>query len=497
MKHLIFTLLCASASVLSLRAQDTLRLSLQSAIATAVEHSIESKVAKNQLLSAYWAYRTYQREMLPVLTFDGMLPEYSQSLNLLQHPDGTTHYVNSNFNRFNAGLSLTQNIPWTGATLSVSTTHEQLQQFGDNPFTRYRTTPLSVILNQPLFAFNSLRWLQKTEPLRYHAALKQAVINQEEVALRVISYYFALLSEEINLEIARQNMENAQRLYTIAEARHRMGQLPNVELMQMRSSLLRAEITLTNTQYALENRMFNLRSFLGLGEGVIILPIIPELTAESIPHLNFNEVLELAQENNPFTENVQRSLIEADRDVRRAKANRWNASLYAAFGVSGQSPEFRAAYQSNLWDNDQIVRLGIRVPILDWGRNKGQVKMAEAHREIAYALAERDNLDFVQDAYLRVQNFNNQPRQLELAKYMDEIAQERYKTSVELYVFEKIDILNLNDAERAKDEARRGYISEMFLLWSYYYQIRTLTLYDFVNDSPVALVYDFREMVGE
>lgn len=480
-----------------MRAQDTLRLELEEAIQIAIKHSIDSKVVKNQLRSAYWSYRTYQREMLPELSFNGTLPQYSKSMTLYQNEDGTYKYLSSDYNRFNGAFSLTQNIPWTGGTLSISTSHERLQQYGKTELTRYKTTPVSITLNQPLFGFNSIKWQQKTEPLRYSAAMKQAVINQEQVAMTVINYYFSLLSEEINHEITRQNMANAQRLHTIAEARRRMGQISEVELMQMKSSLLRAEISLTNVQFSLENKMFNLRSFLGFGEDVIIVPSVPEFVAGNIPQLDFDEVLEMARKNNPNTENIQRSLIEADRDVSQAKANRWNVNFYASFGMSGQDEKFRTAYNSTFWDNDQTLRVGVSIPILDWGKGKGRVKMAEASREITQARAEKQDLDFVQEVYLRVQNFNNQPRQLELAKYMDQMAQERYKTSVELYVLEKIDVLNLNDAENSKDQSRRSYISEIHSLWSYYYQLRMLTLYDFINGVPIKLAFDFEQMIKE
>jgi outer membrane protein TolC len=487
-------LICLSLlCTLSARAQDTLRLSLQEAIRMAVEHSIDSKIAKNQLRSAYWQHRSYRRELLPQLTFSGTLPEYSRSLNMYQSEDGSYKYVNSDYNRFSGGLSLSQNIPWTGATLSASTGYERLQQYGSGAPTQHKTAPIAISLEQPILGFNPFRWLQKTEPLRYSAAQKQAVVNQEEVALTVISHYFGLLSEEVNLEITRQNMTNARRLYALAEARHRMGLVPSVELMQMRSSLLSAEIALTNGQFSLANRLFNLRSFLGLKEGTVIVPFMPALVADSLPQLSFGEVLDMAQRNNPFTENVRRSLIEADRDVQQARANRWSMSLYASFGMSGQDERLRAAYSANRWDNDQRASIGIRVPILDWGKGRGQVKMAEANREIAHAQVEKSSLDFTQSIYLVVQNFNSQPRQLQLAKYMDEMAQQRYKSSVELYVLEKIDVLNLTDAEKAKDQARRSYIGEALLLWQYYYQIRALTLYDFIGRQPIPLSYDLEE----
>ncbi|MDR2938581.1 MAG: TolC family protein [Prevotellaceae bacterium] len=487
MKKLIFILLlCAGNSF----AQDTIRLTLQDAIHLAVEKSIDAKIAKNQLLAAYWQYRSYRRELLPQLTFSGTLPEYSRSLNMYQNEDGSYKYINSDYNRFNGGLSLTQNIPWTGATLSASTSYERLQQYNNSAPLQHKTTPVAISLEQPILGFNNFKWLLKTEPLRYSAAQKQAVVDQEEVALTVIGHYFGLLSEEINLEITRQNMSNAQRLYTIAEARHRMGLVPNVELMQMRSALLSAEIALTDGQFSLDNRMFNLRSFLGLKDGTVIIPFMPEFVADSVPQFSFGEVLEQAQKNNPFTENLRRSLIEADRDVSQARANRWSMSLYANFGMSGQDANLRSAYNANRWENDQSASIGIRVPILDWGKGKGQVKMAEANREITHAQVEKQNLDFTQNIYLMVQNFNSQPRQLELAKYMDEMAQQRYKSSVELYVLEKIDVLNLTDSEKAKDQARRSYINEVLLLWQYYYQLRALTLYDFIARQPIALLYE-------
>ena len=55
-----------------------------------------------------------------------------------------------------------------------------------------------------------------------------------------------------------------------------------------------------------------------------------------------------------------------------------------------------------------------------------------------------------------VEHFNNQAQQLEIAKEADGIAQQRYKTSIETFLIGKINTLDLNDAQNAKDEARRN-----------------------------------------
>ncbi len=49
----------------------------------------------------------------------------------------------------------------------------------------------------------------------------------------------------------------------------------------------------------------------------------------------------------------------------------------------------------------------------------------------------------------------------------------------------KISTLDLNDSRVSKDEARREYINELYLFWNYYYQIRSLTLWDFSAGSGI------------
>ena len=45
----------------------------------------------------------------------------------------------------------------------------------------------------------------------------------------------------------------------------------------------------------------------------------------------------------------------------------------------------------------------------------------------------------------------------------------------------KIDILDLNDAQSSKDDAKQKHIQELYYYWYYFYNIRSATLYDFIN----------------
>lgn len=426
---------------------------------------------------------------MPEIVLTGTLPYYSKSYNMFQNSDGTYTYVSNNYNTVNAGLKISQNIPWTGGKVTVQSNFERLHQNGQTYPNRYKTVPISGTLEQPLFGFNRVKWSQRIEPIAFEKAQKKLISDKEDVILQIIDLYFNFFLGKINLDIAQQNKANAERLYAIAEARFEMGQLSEVELLQMKNSLLSAISSLTDMKASLDSRMFRLCSFLGLEEGVVIEPVTPEFDYENLPQLDYQEVLRLAQKNNYFTQNIQRRILEASRSVSQARSDRWNVTLYASFGYSARENTFNQAFNSNNWRDDQVINVGISVPILDWGKGKAKLKVAESNKEVVQSRIEKEKIDFNQNIFLYVNYFNNQPGQLRLAKEMDEIAAKRYATTVEAFVHGQMDILNLNDAQSNKDSARRKYIEEMFLIWSYYYQIRSLTLYDFIADSPIDIEY--------
>lgn len=486
---IIFSTMSSVAAHLPAR-QDTVRITLDEAIHRAASQSVDAVVARNEYVSSYWEYRTYKSELLPELAFNGTLPYYTKSYNSYQNPDGSYNYVASDYSQLDATLSATQNLPWTGGKLSFESSAQKLTQYGEDKGTKWKAIPYALTLEQPLFGFNSLGWKKRIEPVKKKEAEQKLVAAIEETSTTLISHYFNLLLAKANKETAVQNLENTQKLYKIAEARFKIGQVSESELLQLKVGMLNAESELVNAEAALNARMFELRSFLGYEDDVVVEPVIPQFATQQIPVLAYSEVLDWATQNNAFTQNIQRRMLESERDVSKAKAERWNISLYASVGRVGQDSSWRNAYNPNYMKDNQVVQVGIKIPIVDWGKRKGQVKIAEANREVVNSKVQKEQRDFNQQIFLTVQNFNNQPKQLAVAQETDTIARKRYQTCVEAFVLGKMDVLNLNDAQSAKDIARRNWIQQLFSLWSYYYQIRSLTLYDFIEKKQLAVNYN-------
>jgi len=465
------------------------KMTLQEAINLAQLQSVDAAVALNELKTAYWEFRTHRADQLPEVTFTGSLPNYYLRYNKYQKEDGSYTYVKNNSMELNGELSIKQNIAFTGGTISLNSDLAFTRQLGTGAFNEFMSVPVGLTLTQPVFGTNHQKWKRKIEPVRYKEAKAAFMESVEEVTIKAINYFFQLLQAQETLRNAKQNFENANKLYDIAVAKREIGHISEMELMRLKQSALQAEASQTTAQSNLNANMFQLRAFLGLSEQEVIDPVLPEFSPDI--QLKYQDVLDLALENNAFAKNIYRRQLEAEYDVATAKGNQRSINLFASIGYTGKDRVMKRSYR-DLMDN-QIVEVGITIPLLDWGKRKGQVKVAESNREVVLSRIRQEQMNFNQNIYLWVERFNNQAAQLRIAGEVDILAEKRYQTSIETFMVGKISILDLNDAQNSKDNARLQHIWEMYYFWNYYYNIRSLTLYDFL--SKRTLDADFEKLI--
>ncbi|SEF76168.1 MULTISPECIES: TolC family protein [Parabacteroides] len=492
MKKVYIAIACLLVDIACLRAEDNthiVRLTLKDAITIAQIQSVDAAVALNELRTAYWEYRTHRADQLPEVMFTGTLPSYNKKYSKYQQSDGAYTYVQDNSLGLTGELAIEQNIALTGGKISLNTSLDFTRQLGTGAYNEYMSVPVGLTLTQPIFGVNDQKWKRRIEPVRYQEAKASYIESVEKVTLTTINNFFSLLLAQENMHIAQQNLENANKLYDIAVAKRKIGHISESELMRLKQSALQAKGLLTEAQSGFNANMFQLRSFLALSEQDIVVPVVPE-TVPGV-RMDYHEVLEKAQENNSLAKNILRRQLEADYDVATAKGNRRSINLFASIGYTGKDHTMGAAY-NHLKDN-QIVEVGVTIPLLDWGKRKGKVKVAESNREVVLSKTRQEQMNFNQNVFLLVENFNNQAAQLEIAAEVDTLAGKRYKTSIETFMIGKIDILDLNDAQSSKDNARQKHIQELYNYWYYFYNIRSMTLYDFINRHN--LDADFEEIV--
>jgi outer membrane protein TolC len=171
---------------------------------------------------------------------------------------------------------------------------------------------------------------------------------------------------------------------------------------------------------------------------------------------------------------------------------RFDADLRANFGLTQQGATIPGAYTQP--DDLRQASLSFILPLLDWGSARGRIKMAESNEELVFTSVEQEEIDFEQNIFIQVMQFNMQENQLRIAAKADTVAKKRYDITSKRYMIGKVnDVLDLDKAQIDNDNALKGYYSALRTYWQSYYRLRKSTLYDFQRDMPI--LFDIQEIM--
>lgn len=485
MKNIFVAIVFTFSFCVSVQSQgEKLKLTLQEAIRLAQEKSPDVLTARENFRSSYWQYRSYKADYLPSLTLKSN-PTLNRAINKVTLSDGSEKYVEQQLLTTDASLSIGQNIAFTGGTLTLSSSVDRLDLLSNNT-TSYKTNLITVGYSQNLFGYNYMKWARKTEPLYYQRAKKTYVESLELVASRATNYFFNLALAKTNWDIACYNYANADTLYRVAQGRYNIGVTTENDMLQHEIQRLSEENNMMNAQIEVENNMQVLRSYLGIKDDVEIdleiESVVPQFT------VNIDSALRYAYENNPDLETMELRRIETDRSVSYAKSEAGlKASIYLQFGLTQTGEQIGESYRDPL--DQQYASISLSLPIVDWGRGRGKVKMAKSGREAELTKLEQDKVDFEQNIIRTVKQFNLQSSKVLIAQKTDMTSERRHDIARQLYITGKSTILDLNSAISERDSAKRGYISSLASYWGYYYMIRSLTLFDFEKKMEITEDY--------
>jgi outer membrane protein TolC len=471
---------------------DTVFLTLDEALMIAREQSAEALIAKHRFRMSYWEYRSFKADYLPSLSIDARFPDFLQSFETVSIPGEPSKYQYSTNADYYAGLSLNQKVGFTGGTVFLrSDLARQDNTVDDSLSIRYQSTPIIIGYNQPIFQYNEYRWAKQLEPIKYEKAKRQYMEDVEQVSISTVNHFFNLLLAQIEKDIAEKNLNNYDTLFRVAKGRYQLGKIAENDLLQLELNFLRAKASVDNASLNYEDMLFRLKSYLRIKSGSSLQLIPPADTWHGV--ISTSDALTEARKNTVASLDFQERLITAESNVRRAKMDgRFDADLYLEFGLTQNTDEISTVYDDPL--RRQQVNLGLTMPILDWGKAKGQINVAESGFELEQTTVEQEVIDFEQNVFLNVMEFNMQEDQLYIAAKADTVAQKRYDVTQKRYMIgQKNDVLELNNAQIDNDTAKKGYFSALRNYWINYYQLRKMTLYDFTDKK--LLIFDIRDIM--
>lgn len=469
-------------AIFSVQGQETVSYTLEDIVARAKAQSPAALRADTRRENRYWGYRLYQSNFNPQLRLVGTLPRYSQAFNNVEQPDGTIEFREVRQNLVDLELGLRQVIGATGGIISVNSSTNRFDNFlatGDNPQTRWSGIPVNVSLSQPIFDYNPYKWDRKIEPIRYEESKREFVEEMEEISRFVAEMFFDFLVAQVNLDIATKNLENSEAILKIERGRYNIGTTYEDKLLQVELQVLEAKQGVAQARLDMEATSLRLKSYIGLNETVNLNLALPDNIPEF--EVNVEQAIEYAFQNRSDAVGFERQRLEAQADVAQARGQRFQMNLNASYGYNKAALMWAEIY--NQPNTQALVNLTIGVPILDWGRTKARMSIARSNQRLTEYEIDQEIINFEQEIFTRVRNFIMLKDRLEITKTSDEVADKRYEISFRRYQSGNVTITDLGIAQREKDENRRRYIESLRDYWTAYYELRSLTLYDFENNQ--------------
>lgn len=464
--------------------QGALTLNIDKVIALAQSDAPESLLAETRFTNSYWRFKSYQADLRPRLDLS-FNSDLNRAINSVILPDGTEKFINRSVFNSGAFFTLRQDLAATGGTIFAYTSLNRLDNLKSETTpgqTSFFSTPISIRFDQPVFQYNALKWNKVLQPLNYELAEKEYSADMEDVAYRAVQNYFQLLNSQLSLRAAQREKNNADTLLVIGRGRHSVGKIAEVELLQLELRAMTAYAALAEAELNVQTNTELLRNFLGLkGQTEFALE-----TPENIPDFIVDETkaLQMATLHRPQILEFRRLLIQAEMAVDEATKSRGvNVGLTGRFGLSQSSDKFNSAYQNLL--NQELLSFDVSIPIADWGKTKAYRETALSNQRLIQMTVDQNKINFERDISIKVQQLtlkreavNRQTKALEAAEKRLDLTQNRY-------LIGKVDLTELNLANDERENNRQAFVNALRSFWEAYYEIRLLTLYDFINDKPL------------
>jgi outer membrane protein len=329
-------------------------LTLEEAVALALERNQQVLIARAQSDILKGRYREVRAQALPSLTFNGSALRWRDP----------SFLNSSSFDKIPAEF------------------RNALQVIPANLF------DYNVSVSQPLYTSGKVGTALKLASLESEGVGVDRAQVEQEIRLRVIRAFYDLILAERLLEVSRAAVELRQKHLEMARTRYTAGVATEVDVLRSQVSVANAQPELIRS----ENSVRHARSVLN---NLLVRPVdyptvaLGELTFVPRPKEDAQQIVRQAVGHRPELQRLRIDELEAESQKKLANAeNRLRVDFNGQYGFSARDP-------SNLWNHDfsrWMFTLSVALPIFDGGRRAGLFQQAVAQRKVAeLARSEQEN----------------------------------------------------------------------------------------------------------
>lgn len=455
------------------------KFNLQQIIRMAQGESPQVKIENVRLSNAYWRLQSFKADLKPRIGLNATLPFLNRTIEEIVLPNGGSQFVNRSLMNNNFGISLSQEIAATGGTIFAATGLSRLDIFKTKNIDgniSYRGQPFYLGFQQPILAYNNWKWDKQVRPLEYEASQKIFSENKENIASQAVILYFDLLIAQLELSAISKLKASSDTLYLLNKSRFDVGKIAETELLQSEINLMNTDVSVAQAKLQVSTANERLRNYLGVQRSINFEVTAPAEIPEFI--ITPDEAIDYARRHRSEFINQSINKLRAESNLDQAKRNKV-INLNATIGFTQTGATISDALTSPL--DQEIINFGLNIPVADWGKTKARKEIAKSNLELVNMNNEQERTNFEQEIRLKVNQIQLKKDGVRIATRANEASNKRFELSTQRYLIGKVSITELNQAIEDQNKSRQAYFNALRDFWVSYFEIRRLTLYDFIE----------------
>jgi outer membrane protein TolC len=368
-------------------------------------------------------------------------------------------------------ISLTNEFGWASSISDATNTESEV--FYNN---------LYLNLNQPLFTYNRLKLELKELELSFENANLSYAMQRLNLERNVTEFFYNVYMAQMNLNIARDELENTQKSYDIILNKVEAGLAAKEEQYQAELNLATAKSTLQNREVAFENAKDQLKLYLGM-DLYKDFTILADVAINPVP-VDLEKAIETGLESRMELRQREIDISSSQFELIRTKSlNEFRGDVNLRLGISGDNPQLDQIFDAPT--NSPSVGVSFSVPLWDWGERKARIAAQEAAVETQKLNLTDEENQIIISIRQSYRNLQNQLNQIEIARQNQTNAQLTYEINLERYENGDLTGMDLNLYQTQLSENKISYAQALINYKIELLNLKIQSLFDFEAGEPI------------
>ena len=344
---------------------------------------------------------------------------------------------------------------------------------------------LNLQLSQPVFTYNRRRMELKRIEFNYENAGIRYALQRLRTEQSITRQFYAVYMAQNNLEVSREELENAKQSYDIIKNKVEADLAAEEELFQAELNLTTAQSAVQERIVTLENNKDDLKQALGipLSEDIeVVADIIVSPVSVDLLHAIDNGLdsrMELRQR--------EIEIEQAELQMIQTKAqNEFEGEISLSVGIIGDHERF-----GNMYDNptqNPRVSVSFNVPIFDWGEKRARVRAQKAAQTIAKLNHDNQKIDIELNIRQTWRSLENLRAQIDIAEKRVRNAQLTYDINLIRYRNGDLTGMQISQFQTQLSNSKISYWQTQINYKTELLNLKILSLYDYDKDMPIVPV---------